>query len=614
MTFGIGSLHFTMDNPWLFAPCAALLVSLLFSSRAIYLRLFHRSAPRALAVLGLNALAYLVVLLWLLSPVTSGRGSQAVVLLTEGANIDKPSLPVTGKIYIAPGFTASPEARRRLSSAAWLLNTGQLNYRETAIDKLEVRGYGLEREQWENLGNRPEIAFAAPAVDGFHAMHWQRFLTEGETLRVGGRYGQTGNGGVIELRLLDPAGNIAASGRFKYGQDFGLETRVKTRGNLEYQLQAWDAGELRSGQTVAFEAGAGDLLDIMIVQSAPSFETRQLKDFAAATGHRVRVISAISRGKTIWQSANLPEDADTTLSPALLAAQDILIMDGRAFTGLPKVHRQWLSDAVNGGLGLLLLADNSLLEANGTSETALLGGFELAPVNEPEASSDATMHLGATDVDVLVTGDDGGNLAARRSTGLGSVGVSLVTNSHAWMTAGERSRWSDYWSLMLSALARQRGDSFLLQAADADFHRVNRRTALCALTRDDGMDIVVTSLAGNGQRIPLELVPAADTLQSSRRCAFFWPRAAGWHNVLLENGDGTVLDRKSVYVYGPGQWPDQQRAQRAGDTSAWARGAGVTPPAAGGNTVTEPLNGFWMWLTLVLSASLLWLERKLDFT
>jgi len=532
-------------------------------------------------------------------------------------------------VYVAPGFAASPDERRELSAAEWLLDAGQLKYREAVIGRLEVRGYGLERAQWETLAGHPEIVFEAPAIGGFNAMRWQRHLTEGEVLRVTGQYGEPGDDRVTRLQLLDPAGNTAAEGRFRHGQPFALETRVKTRGLLEYRLQALDDGATDGGQIVPFESGAGANLDILIVQSAPSFETRQLKDFAAAGGHRVRLNTTISRDRHIRQSANLPADTETGLSPALLAGLDILIMDGRAFAELPSRHQQWLSDATAQGLGFLLLADGSLLDAFGTTAPGLLRGFVLKPANDAETTvvprplaggerdwkepvAAAAMQLDAGDGNVLIVGDDGRNLVVSRASGLGNIGISLIRDSHGWLTAGQRSQWSDYWSLLLSALSRQRDVSFLLPAPDADFYRVNRRTALCALTRGGEPGIAVTEIAPDGRETRLELKPAPDTLQSSRRCAFFWPRRGGWHRIVLSAGDGTVLDQKSVYVFKADQWLDQLRAERTRATRERATGAGSPPASATDSTVTEPLDRFWLWLTLVLAASLLWLERKLD--
>ena len=37
------------------------------------------------------------------------------------------------------------------------------------------------------------------------------------------------------------------------------------------------------------------------------------------------------------------------------------------------------------------------------------------------------------------------------------------------------------------------------------------------------------------------------------------------------------------------------------------------PMETAASRVSEPLSPFWLWLTLIFSASCLWLERKLDF-
>ncbi|MGA9575743.1 MAG: hypothetical protein WBS20_17515, partial [Lysobacterales bacterium] len=552
-------------------------------------------------------------------------------LVTEGADLGGSRLPAADKVYVAPGVVASAPAQSELPGADWLLDIGQLNLREPALDSVQVRGYGLEQEQWASLSGHPQINFEAPGIKGFTGMRWQRFLSVGEMLHISGQYGQDRSDGIVQLRLLDPARNTVADGRFKNGQNFRLMARVKTRGTLEYTLQAWAAGKLQSEQILPIDAGAGNRLNIMIVQSAPSFETRQLKDFAAANGHRVRINTDISKGKYINQSVNLPEDADTTFSPQVLAEQDILIMDGRAFATLPALRRQWLSDAVQSGLGLLLLADSSLLAEFEKTATTLLDGFGLTSLSgaEPrliprlitgggqrdwqEPVAVAAMQLSADDADVLIDGNDGRDLVVRRSSGLGQIGISLISHSHSWLTAGHRTQWSDYWSALLSALSRQRGDSFLLPPAETAFYRVDQRTPLCALTTNSETSIVVGDTGSTGQHTTLELQAAADMLQSPRRCAFFWPRARGWHKVqLLAGSDGAVLDQKAIYVFAADQWLAQQRDQRVKATRTRAADGKVLPSSTE-NPAPEPLSVFWLWLTLVVSASLLWLERKLDF-
>ena len=54
------------------------------------------------------------------------------------------------------------------------------------------------------------------------------------------------------------------------------------------------------------------------------------------------------------------------------------------------------------------------------------------------------------------------------------------------------------------------------------------------------------------------------------------------------------------------------RAVMVQATRAMASNSTFQPQESRAKWVSEPINPSWLWLTLVLSASILWLERKLD--
>jgi hypothetical protein len=110
-----------------------------------------------------------------------------------------------------------------------------------------------------------------------------------------------------------------------------------------------------------------------------------------------------------------------------------------------------------------------------------------------------------------------------------------------------------------------------------------------------------------------ELQLTADSLNSPLQCAYFWPETSGWHRLQLVSGDsGDIVDQKAIYVFDTDQWLAQQRNQRVQATRAMASNSTFQPQESRAKWVSEPINPSWLWLTLVLSASILWLERKLD--
>jgi len=578
-----------------------------------------------------NVIAFAVLLVLLLEPQHRHLAEESVVLLTEGTEATPGIPPPLSRLYLAPGAAASMERRRIPANASWLLDIGQLNLREPALSSIDMRGFGLDQDQWQHFASDVRIDFNPPPVYGFTEMQWQRSLLSGQTLRISGRYQQVNHDAVIQLRLLDPAANTVSETRITNGENFSLAVRTRARGNLEYSLQAWVANALQSEQVVPVEVGSNQALNIMIEQSAPSFETRQLKNHFAAYGHRIRINTAISKGKAISQTVNLPDRAETVLSPQTLATQDVLIMDGRTLSRLEPIQKQWLIDAVENGLGLLVLADSVLLEEFHLLETDLLKGFDLSADADTESmlvprlltgqAQDwqrslrvQPMKLAAGDADVLIDDGNGHGLVVRRSRGIGYIAVSLLSHSESWLTSGARTHWSDLWAALIASVARQPGGSFLLPPAHSDFHRVGQKTALCALVDNEGLRVSISALESEAQQASFELDLAADSHGSARQCIYFWPQSSGWHQVdLLSGSNGSVLDQSAVYVFQAGQWRAQQRKKRVDASRVRAVFKPIKKTESPAKWASDPVDVFWLWLILVLSATLLWLERKLDF-
>ena len=626
-----GRWQFDFSEPLLILLAVVLLFSFLLVLNSVIKRLFKRAHARALAVIALNIIAYASVLLFLLEPRVSRPLEQSITLVTEGTELEDVRYTDSSNLYVAPGVDPSVTTKH-LKNASRLLDVGQLQLREPALGEIKLHGYGLDHDQWQAFPGQVQINFNPPQVYGFTAMRWQRSLMEGEILVVTGRYHSPEASAIIELRLLDPADNVVNTTRIKSGQDFSLSAPIKSRGNLEFRLQAWQAGVQLSGQLLAFEAASGVPLNIMIRQSAPSFETRALTNEASANGHRFRVYTDISKDKTLQQTTNLPGDADTGFSPGVLAEQDILIMDGRSLVNLPDTQLGWLQDSIEKGLGLLVLADSTLLERFDDLNTNILKGFQLAPLPRAQAALNprlltrgttdwqqplqtAAIQLEASDANVLVDDGQGRSLVTSRPNGLGNIAISLIKNTHSWFTSGQNADWGEYWSAIFASLARQRVTSYLLPQAETGFHRVDERAEVCALAVEKNARVLVQSDKPRETQGMFGLQLTADSLNSPLQCAYFWPETSGWHRLQLVSGNsGDILDQKAIYVFKSDQWLAQQRNQRMQATRTMASNSNSQPQEFRAKWVSEPINPFWLWLTLVLSASILWLERKLDIT
>lgn len=612
MTDAATSLEWSFDSPLQIVAALLLFVLVLGSALAAWRRLGANSRARWAGVALLNATAGLAILALLVPPVVPGPASDAVTLITEGAR----SGPAPGAAtYVAPGagdFGRGPE---------YLLDAGQLPFREPALGTLTVQGFGLDARQWRSLPGDLIVRYDPPPLSGLVAASWERSLREGEALIVTGRYLEGGAVDATSLELVDPAGMIVAVHDLSAGVEFELITLPKAPGLLDYRLRVVDDGAEVQSERVPVHVSSGQRPVLYVLQSAPSFETRQLQNWAGDNGATVVIDTVITRGRELRQRVNAGELADDRLSPSLLEATGLAVVDGRTWAGFDTGRRAWFEAAVRDGMGLLILADGELARYLADSDTLLQGvglterernpdGY--VPAWEGSVSEQqlplAGLALESGDAVPLTRIDSGEVIEVYRNVGLGRVAVSVLRERHRWLTSGDDATYTAYWARLMSRIGRPAPLPFFLPAAGENWPRPQQRMRLCALTRSNDVSFEVAPLYAETS---LELDTAGASTGGARRCAEFWPWQAGWHRARLYAGDGgEPLSEAFFFAFGDDQWQTLERFERR---QATLRRAEPFEPdqAAMTRTARVEIDPLWAWLVFVISAGLLWLERRL---
>ena len=594
---------------------SALLLSLVFlgSVFAAWQRLGGSSRARWAGVAILNAAACLAIFALLAPPVLLRPAADSVMLVTEGA---QPAPGAGANTYVAPGagdFGGEP---------GYLLDAGQLLLREPALGMLTVTGHGLEAEQWRRFPDDLVIDFDPPPLGGLVAAAWQRSLRQGEPLIVTGRYLEVPSQNAMTIELLDSAGLAVASHDLLSGDAFELTTHPKAPGLLEYRLRVLGKeGELHT-EPVPVYVQSGERPLLYVLQSAPSFETRQLRNWAGDSGATVVVDTVITRDRELRQLVNADRLAADRLSPSLLDMAALALVDGRAWAGLDTERREWFETAVREGMGLLVLADDDLAEYL-EQDDALLQGFGLGererdadgyvPVWEGSQSEQQLplpgLELVHRDGAALTRIESGEVVEAYRNVGLGRVAISILRERHRWLTSGDEATYTTYWARLMGRLGRPGPLPYLLPPADDSWPRPDRRVRVCAMAGDTEVSFKVAPLAGQPK---LEPGSAAPSIGGPRRCAAFWPDRAGWHRVGLHSGDADEWRSEAYfYVFGEHEWQTQWRYGRQ---QATLRRASAIAADQGAMTRTARvgIDPLWPWLVFMVSAGLLWLERRLN--
>ncbi len=595
---------------------SALLLSVVFlgSVLAAWRRLGGNA--RWAGVTLLNATACLAIFALLAPPVLLRPASDSVILLTEGA---PPDQAAGANAYVAPG--AGDYGR----GPAYLLDAGQLPLREPALGMLTVMGHGLETMQWQRFPDDLAIRFDPPSLSGLVDAAWPRSLRQGEPLVVTGRYLEDPSTNATTIELLDPAGVTVAVHDLLSGDVFELITHPKAAGLLEYRLRVLGNGGEVHTEAVPLYVHSGERPVLYVLQSAPSFETRALRNWAGDSGATLVTDTVITRGRELRQRVNAEtlgdQLADNGLSPALLEAIGLAIVDGRAWVGLDTARRAWFEAAVREGMGLLILADRDLAEYVGNSDT-LLQGFGLSrqerdpdgyvPVWEGSASEQLLplpgLALEHRDAEALTRIESGEVVEAYRNLGLGRVAVSVLRERHRWLTSGDETTYTTYWARLMGRIGRPARLPLFLRGDSDPWARPHRSMRLCALVGGGDVSFNVAPLQAESG---LELDSAAPGTGGPRRCAEFWPWQAGWHHVRLHAGDADeAVSEAYYYVFDDDEWRTQWRYARQ-QASLRRASTADSGEAAITRTVRVDIDPLWPWLVLIFSAGLLWLERRL---
>ena len=609
---------------------------------------------RLLVVIGLNIAAWLL-LVAILSPVTlRDNEPPAVVLVTHS------EVPLSEASFNDIASDASVWFTQRawlsLSQTQWfnrlpmfrpkvVREPEDMIWAEPTLQHLVVIGDGMTMQQWQRFkqrkgSNDPAISVTlkkGSAVTGLVSMRWQRQLNRGQWQRVSGvlqvapaeakgNLQQT----LYHVYLKDPAGQVVAQQAVRDGETFELLVNVKTEGLWQYQLALAKASDDITvvEENLAFEVTRPSLAKLLIRQSAPSFETRHVKNWAVEQGAQVTVETQISKNRYISQHANYPQEdrsdektaqVDSFDTLSTLDQYDLLIIDARGLMKLSQHQQDNLAVAVKRGLGVLVIGDSTLFTENNLPE--VLNQFRISHGSTIESDQSLLswqfdqagepLNVIAADIPAssgfsLVKGAEGRVIVPGIHWGLGKVAISLTNQTYQWRTAGQRQLYSRYWQFLFESLARQSLAPYLLPVENDHLNIARQPLPRCFSVNEN----LYSRLADYALRYegtegkPVALIPQVDEVNQNMACGVIYPASSGWQRITLSANEETLSH--SFYVYNESDWPawQQQRKHNAGKRMQSAMQTGLK------QTYWTEISLWPLWWGLLLMCSLLWIERK----
>lgn len=473
--------------------------------------------------------------------------------------------------------------------------------RHPGVRTIEVVGAGLTPRDIE-AARKVGVRFARPAQPpGILSITPPHRVAPGASFTVGGTVvAQRG----VSVELLDPAGRATDRTAPCAGGSFQLQGTARSAGSARFNLRLRTGGRVIETAIVPIWVDDATRPKLLILAGAPNAEAKFLRRWATDAGYDVTTRISAGGGVVLG-------DGPVALTPGALAAYDAAIVDDRAW----ETARAALLAATRDGMGLVL-------HPGGPIDAATLGqwralGFGLAGANRQTplalppaahpaiartrmgppsegASAELDMHTdappelgrldlspGGRDTVRLVDGAGGTGLAAWRQVGQGRVALFTATDSYGLILTGRRDLHNDWWSAMVSAVARPS----IVAEMDTRLLWRDERVTLC------GVSVNARIRAADGR---------STTPQVVGTCAAFWPSSIGFHR--LEDGP-----RSRIFYVRSASELRAARRSRDGDATMLLSSSTRWPERVAAAAIHP-----WFWWMAWFGASVLlwWLERS----
>ncbi len=519
------------------------------------------------------------------------------------------------------------------TSSIEISNPEQILLKQPSLKQLEIIGDGLTESQWKGFPNI-EIQYQLPDLKvGLINTSWNKRLNLGDTLLVSSELQVAKNSELdnkkFNIILFDPAGDKVAQVEVQPGQRFNLQAQPKLAGNLNYTIEISASASIDSKRPLlkqSIHTSVSNLSNarILMIQSSPSFETKQLQNWAAKSSAKILIKSKISRDKYIHRVINYSALKTYKLSTELFSYFDLVIFDGRGFTELSSQQQEWLTESVATGLGVLILADTSLLTMK--SPMLLLKGIHFQTLDENKVTNLSWLDnnhrwTAATEFEVetlaakmtlnkklmsrpqkLVVASDGAIIAFQKNYKLGKVAINLFSQSYQWVTLGQSRVHSDYWQSLIANIAKPSEANQIQQVPREQMLFSQQLAKLCLDSKLPSASLSVRFMQENSKQHRLLL--QQDKLSQLKQCGYFWPEKPGWYQA---KADVSGVPDMWFYVESISDWQAHVQRQKIKATLAKQASYHQLVPK---QHYLRPLNQWIFWWLFVVSASLLWLERK----
>lgn len=584
-----------------YAICACLLLLFFLLFKEIRRKNKSRLGWRILAnIIGIGSFAFLLIPLTYKTQIDNT--SNEVTLVTAGANADE--VPRHSGNSYAIGTSAFSKKGYAPIDLLYFLQ------RNPEIQKLNVYGYGLSKDELEQLKGYQLFFHPAKSPDGVSAVSWPHQVKVGEAFRLQGHY-QNHNKKAIQLVLKGLGKNLDSLAiEANADRTFSFSNHPKLIGKAIYELIALQGKDTLSTEPVPFEVIDSPPLKVLMLASFPDFEYKFLKNWLYENKYPMAWRSRMSKDKFATDFLNLDRFNLNQLNSNTLKDFDVLLIDEEELAAISAEERNAISRAVDRGLGLIVRVstlkaltplsgqfsrfENQSTKAKPLNLRIVANNFKLTTLPPGQI-----LFLTAGENDQpLITEQSGKILVNSTLTGRGKIVNSTVGATYQWLLSGKKETYTTYWSEILTKTSKKK----------TELQTIEIQPTFPSLAQKAQIKV---NLATSGQ-VPmlkvgnLSLSPRQNMELPFQWDGFYWPSKTGWTTLKLNQ------QLASIYFYKKKDWQtfknqellniNQQYAKKTQKNSGNVNAKKVT--------VDQQVSLWWFFFGFLFSFAFLWYEAK----
>ncbi|OOQ59169.1 hypothetical protein [Mucilaginibacter pedocola] len=528
--------------------------------------------------------------------------AEEYILLTDGFHAD--SLKAAPNQHV---FTIDAKVKKAYPSATLLSGVSQLTDTLEGAS-LQVYGYGLSPAALAQMDSLALVFHPSPIPAGVSNVGWKQEIKAGEALQVQGRYN---NSSAQKVKLLLNGLNtvldtvvIKPNGQY----DFQLATKPKTLGRVVYTLQSVMDGDTVNLGSIPAQVEPVKPLRVLMLASAPNFESKFLKNWLAQNGYAVAGRSAISKDKNSSEFINMPQISLDRLSASILGKFDVVMGDLSTLNTLNNTDAGALKQEVeNKGLGIIVRADSagksSWLQKSFPVQVSAAKEVPASLSINGQKTASAKLNIGNTYIvyqngtQPIAIAPQSRIVASAALSGAGKLVFTTLDNTYTWALDGNTRDYATLWSALISAAARR--DTTSKQVLMTGSLAIAKEPVRLTFAQSRPAPVQINGeyvAAEQNQAIPFEW------------SATYRPTQNGWQS-FAQNGK-----TEWWYAYNKQEWGGVQAAEKLAATRQYA--AKNKP----GNIVTKQIQQklrievpkIYFYMLLLAACTFLWVERKLS--